>query len=119
MAEIARHRLAYAEYQSALEGIEKSIEAAWAKRIKKYGVKKPVVAPGSTGRPPLPENVKRLVQVRKGWLDSVGLCMRERPRGEVLGLPATTVYEGIGDDEEKDERSVEDVIDLDMEVDDE
>ncbi|WWD21532.1 hypothetical protein CI109_106018 [Kwoniella shandongensis] len=123
LAEIARQRLAYTEYQSALEGIEKSVEASWAKRIKKYGTtpKKSAsaaAAANGSGRPPVPEQVKRLVAVRKHWIETVGQCMKERPRGEVVGLPNRTVFEGIGEDEEKDEKSVEEVVDVDeMDVD--
>jgi hypothetical protein len=44
--------------------------------------------------------------------------MRERPKGEVTGMPTHTVYEGIGDDEERDEKTVEDVVEVDeMDVD--
>jgi transketolase C-terminal domain/subunit len=45
--------------------------------------------------------------------------MRERPRGEVIGIPTHSVYEGLGD--EVDEQVVEEAINLggsSMEVDD-
>ncbi|OCF45848.1 hypothetical protein I317_00336 [Kwoniella heveanensis CBS 569] len=120
LAEIAKQRLAYTEYTSALEGIEKSIEAAWAKRIKKYGTtpKKSNSNHGNSqangsGRPPVPETMKKLVDIRKHWIEVVGAKMKERPRGEMVGIPAKSIYEGIGgDDEEKDEKSVEDEVDL-------
>lgn len=126
LGEISKHRLAFAEYQSSLDGLEKSIEAAWSKRVKKHGSAPKKVtasalgngsAPTTHGRPPVPENVKKLVQVRRGWVDSVGRTMRERPRGEVLGMPTSSVYEGIGD--ELDEQVVEDAVGLSMDVDDE
>lgn len=48
LAEIAKQRLAYTEYRAALDGVEKSIEEAWLKRIKKYGLspKKKLMAEG-------------------------------------------------------------------------
>jgi transcriptional adapter 3 len=122
LADIAQHRLAYHEYAASLDGIEKSIETAWAKRVKKYGAA-PKKVPASTslgngtedkeGRPPVPENVKKLVQVRRSWIDTVGKTMRERPRGEVTGIPEESVYEGVG--EEVDERVVDEAMDLDLE----
>ncbi|WVQ98097.1 hypothetical protein IAU59_005219 [Kwoniella sp. CBS 9459] len=127
LAEIAKQRLAYTEYTSALEGIEKSIEAAWAKRIKKYGTTPKKSNSNShshangSGRPPVPENVKKLVEIRKHWIEVVGAKMKERPRGEMVGIPAKSIYEGIGgEDEEKDEKTVEEQVELlaeEMEVD--
>ncbi|WVQ83275.1 hypothetical protein IAT38_005414 [Cryptococcus sp. DSM 104549] len=166
LVEIAKQRLAYSEYTSALDGIEKSIEEGWARRIKKYGispkkilqqqvpVQSPAVAgasgsgagqtgagqagdasvpgdvslpsgtngeahhvpaaPAATftyGRPPVPDQMKRLVETRKSWMASVGACMKERPRGELVGIPGKSVYEGIGEEsEEKDEKSVEETV---------
>ncbi|WVF69761.1 hypothetical protein IAT40_004540 [Kwoniella sp. CBS 6097] len=124
LAEIAKQRLAYTEYTSALEGIEKSIEAAWAKRIKKYGTtpKKNSSQANGSGRPPVPENMTKLVEIRKHWIEVVGAKMKERPRGDMVGIPARSIYEGLGgEDEEKDEKSVEDQVELlaeEMEVDD-
>ncbi|ORX33921.1 histone acetyltransferases subunit 3-domain-containing protein [Kockovaella imperatae] len=119
LAEIARQRLAYGDYTSALDGLEKSIESSWARRVKKFGLtpKKPI--PGSVpglnpNRPPVPINMKRLVAVRKEWLDTVGKIMRERPTGEVIGLPQETIYDGIGEEaEEKDERDVDRGLEVD------
>lgn len=106
---------------SALEGIEKSIEASWGKRIKKYGLGKKGASSAQTmaansARPPVPDGLKRLVAVRKEWLDTVGTCMKERPRGEVLGLPKSSVYEGIlglTEEEERDEKAIEEVLEPD------
>jgi transcriptional adapter 3 len=50
-------------------------------------------------KPPVPEGLKKLVQVRRDWVSSVGERMKERPRGELVGLPAESVYQGIGDGE--------------------
>lgn len=129
MAEISKHRLAYAEYQSSLDGLEKSIEAAWSKRVKKHGSAPKKFAAANAngvanvtagnGRPPVPDNVKKLVHVRKDWIKTVGQTMRDRPKGEVMGIPARTIYEGLGD--EVDEQVVEEnmvlggVMDLDEE----
>ncbi|WVW78405.1 hypothetical protein I302_100359 [Kwoniella bestiolae CBS 10118] len=112
LAEIAKQRLAYNEYTNLLEGIEKSIESGWAKRIKKYGStpKKNANSGGASIKPPIPDNLKKAVATRQHWLDSVGQLMKERPRGQVVGIPLNSIYEGIGEDEERDEKSVEDQI---------
>jgi transcriptional adapter 3 len=122
LAEIARHRLAHGEYTNALEGIEKSIEAGWNKRVTKYKVTgKKNITPGTvpplqSNRAPVPENLRRLVKVRQGWIENVGKLMKDRPKGEVNGLPTSSIYEGIGEDggaEERDEKVVEDAMDID------
>ncbi|WWC86866.1 uncharacterized protein L201_001745 [Kwoniella dendrophila CBS 6074] len=124
IAEIAKQRLAYNEYTSLLEGIEKSIESGWSKRTKKYGITPKKGSSSTTTKPPIPDNLKKLVLTRKHWLDTVGQLMKERPRGQVVGLPQTSIYQGIigGEDEEKtDEKSVEDQMGLaqdEMDIDD-
>lgn len=117
LAEIAQHRLAYAEYSQALDGIEKSIETAWVKRVKKHGASSKKArqdseetGPNGTGRPPVPENLKKLVAVRQGWVSSVGKTMGARPRGEVMGIPEDSIYDGLG--EEVDERVVDEAVEL-------
>jgi transcriptional adapter 3 len=127
LADIAQHRLAYAEYSQSLDGIEKSIETAWVKRVKKHGAapkkgrhssSEGTPAPNGigtgsgsgSGRPPVPENLKKLVAVRRGWVDSVGKTMTARPRGEVMGIPEESIYEGLG--EEVDERVVDEAMEL-------
>jgi transcriptional adapter 3 len=118
LAEIAQHRLAYAEYSQSLDGIEKSIETAWVKRVKKHGASakkgrqssEGTPGPSGSGRPPVPENVKKLVAVRRGWVDSVGKTMSVRPKGEVMGIPDESIYEGLG--EEVDERVVDEAVEL-------
>lgn len=55
--------------------------------------------------------MKKLVQVRSNWVGSVGQRLKERPRGEVVGLPDESVYKGIGDGEGQDEDKVEGVVD--------
>lgn len=119
LAEVSRHRLALTDYQAALEGIEKSIEAGWAKRLKKYGT-----APRRSGgqaqerRPPVPEHLRKLVAIRKSWKDAVGKAMRKRPKGEVIRLPMESVFEGIGREiDERDEKIVEEVEVESMDVD--
>ncbi|KAK4685019.1 transcriptional adapter 3, partial [Tremellales sp. Uapishka_1] len=84
LSELAKTRIAYTEYQTALEGIEKSIESSWAKRVKKKKTEEGVGA--------VPENLKRLVRIRQKWISSVGKCMREREKGEVVGLPTESIY---------------------------
>lgn len=112
LADIARHRLAYAEYTTSLDGVEKSIEMAWAKRVKKHGSGPKAKSTNGNGdaKPPVSENVKKLVRVRQAWVDTVGKAMKARPRGEVIGIPEASVYEGLG--EELDEKVVDEAVEL-------
>jgi transcriptional adapter 3 len=112
LADIAQHRLAYAEYTTSLDGVEKSIELAWGKRVKKFGAgpKKTSTSGDPGARPPVSENVKKLVHVRQAWVDSVGKAMKARPKGEVMGIPEESVYEGLG--EEVDEKVVDEAVEL-------
>jgi len=52
-------------------------------------------------------------------LETVGNLLKERPKGELWGLPTTSTYEGIGEEiEEKDEKSVEEAVEVEsMDVD--
>lgn len=109
LAEVAKGRLAVAEYNSILEGIEKSLEASWAKRIKKHGLTPKKSSAGGSTRPPVPENMKKLVSIRQRWLDQVGHAVVQ---GQSKGLPTRSIYEGVGDDEEHDEKIVEDAIEV-------
>jgi transcriptional adapter 3 len=102
IAEIACQRLAFSEYTSVLYDLEKQIEAMWAKRVKKHGSggKKTLqhgIVSGN-GRPPLPDSLKNKVALRQRWIETVGRTMRERPTGEVMGLPSKSIFEGIGDE---------------------
>ncbi|CAD6571758.1 MAG: Transcriptional regulator [Tremellales sp. Tagirdzhanova-0007] len=120
LADIARNRLAFTEYQSSLDGIEKSIEAGWAKRVKKYGnLSKRPAGQALEPRPSVPDNLKRLIPVRNGWLRTVGKVMKSRPPGEVLGLPTQSIYDGIGEETEaRDEKIVEETVEVEsMDVD--
>ncbi|KAI9636349.1 histone acetyltransferases subunit 3-domain-containing protein [Dioszegia hungarica] len=113
LAEKAKHRLAYAEYQNALDGVESNIEEHWAKRTKKHGhaSKKPAPVPTKDSRPPVPEVLKKLVQVRKKWVESVGDKMKGMPRGVMVGLPEESAYLGIAEAMDEDEARVEGVVD--------
>lgn len=108
LAEIARRRLAFTEYTSVLDDLEKQIEASWAKRVKKHGsggkktIQNGVIS--GNGRPAMQESLKSKVVLRQKWLDTVGRTMKERPTGEVMGLPAKSIYEGIGDESDRDDK---------------
>lgn len=109
--------MAYAEYQNALEGVESNIEEHWSKRTKKHGHSSKKSGKGDTGskgegKPPVSEALKKLLQVRRGWVDSVGERMRSRPTGELVGITKTSVYEGI--EEEEDEERVEGVVSVEV-----
>lgn len=118
LAKIAQDRLAFGEYQTTLEQLEKDIEASWAKRIKKHGSggKKMLQAGvlSGNGRPVVAEQLKQKVKVRQQWMDTVGKTMLSRPLGEVTGLPSKSIYEGIGDSSsDKDEKAVDEAMDVD------
>ena len=125
----AKNRLAYAEYQTRLDGVEKSIEAAWAKRVKKHGLKNKATTDKHGNvipRPPVPDQLKALVETRRKWLygteakgvegqegyepaqPGIGQLFKQLPLGQVRGLPAQSLYEGLGGDGE-DEREEEEV----------
>lgn len=106
--------------------MEKDIEAGWAKRVKKYGTA-PKRASGanangtangataSGSRPPIPESLRKSVQLRQHLLDMVGRTLRNRPRGEVVGMPESSIYDGIGEEmDAKDEKIVEDQVDVEV-----
>lgn len=118
LAEIAQNRLAFGEYQTTLEQLEKDIEASWAKRIKKHGSGGKKTLQGGVlsgnGRPAVAEVLKQKVKVRRQWMDTVGKTMLSRPVGEVTGLPSKSIFEGIGDSSsDKDEKAVEEAMDID------
>lgn len=101
-----------------LDEIEKSIEAAWAKRTKKHGSGGKQVLQGGVisgaGRPPVPESFKQKLSVRDRWIKQVGKTMLDRPTGEVIGTPTKSIYEGIGEgSEEKDEKAVDEAMEVD------
>ena len=114
LAEVAKQRLAFTEYTSMLEGIEKGIEQGWAKRVKKYGLtpNKKSSTSDKIVKPPVSDSLKQLVLTRKKWQESVGKIMRER-KGQVFGLPVKSIYDGIeGEIEERDEKMVDDAVEL-------
>lgn len=118
LAKVARDRLAYGEYQTVLDEMEKQIESSWAKRVKKYGSGgKQVIKDGvisGQGRPVVPDSLKQKLSVRDRWIHSVGKTMRDRPAGEVVGLPVKSIFEGIGNDtEEKDEKAIDESMEVD------
>lgn len=96
LAEVARARLAYGEYSSALEGIEKVIESAWLKRSKTSSSKKPS-SHETRSRQPIADNVKKLLAIRSKWKQNIGKSFDELDEGVVLGLPTKSIYEGIGE----------------------
>lgn len=118
LARVAKDRLAYGEYQNVLDEVEKSIEAAWAKRTKKHGSGgKQVLRDGvisGPGRPPVPESFKQKLSVRERWIKQVGKTMLDRPMGEVIGMPTKSIYEGLREgNEEKDEKAVDESMEVD------
>jgi len=85
-----------------------------------YPPKKGITNAGVMGtRPPVPEVLNKYVEVRRNWIGIIGKVLGELPMGEVRGLAVKSIYEGIGDgvglgegDEERDERWVEDGLDV-------
>jgi transcriptional adapter 3 len=116
---IAKDRLAFAEYQQCLDGLDRVIESAWVKR-QKLAVRQ---QKRKLGAPPLPgtsvrisakekerddrereqqqrlmETVRRAMDRRRLLVDHVGAIFREEEEdepGRFFGLPKTSVYEGL------------------------
>jgi transcriptional adapter 3 len=57
----------------------------------------------------VPDSLKNKIELRRRWMDTVGRTMRERPTGEVIGLPTKSIFEGI--DESDSEKIAEDDVD--------
>lgn len=120
----SKNRLAYAEYQTRLDTVEKAIEAGWAKRVKKHGFKNKSTTDkhgNVTPRPPVPEAVRTQVRIREKWLygtpsqgepgqegykpaqPGIGQLFKQLPLGQVRGLPTASIYEGLEDEREEEE----------------
>ncbi|KZT03474.1 uncharacterized protein LAESUDRAFT_333434 [Laetiporus sulphureus 93-53] len=128
LAAIARDRLGYQEYLDLRDSIDKNITTLYSKLQKKDGPKsskkkKKSAEPngvangtldGLAALPPcpaalglaqdeqkrlsVPEQLKKLVQTRRQWVDTVGGIFDEKETespGRIYGLPKTSVYEGI------------------------
>jgi len=113
---IARDRLAYQDYLNALDGIEKGITAGYTKMLKAFAPKKKKdkdkdkgnngVADDTKGLPPItldpPEVIMDKVRLREKWVAAFGSAMQdweERQPGRLMGLPPTSIYEGLEGDE--------------------
>ncbi len=114
----AENRLAYNEYQTYLEAMDKFIETEFAKRTKKHGSggKKKLINGEivGDGRPPVNPEILRVIKLRDQWVNVVGAVLKKRPEGEVLGIPQHSIYEGIGEGD-KDKAYAMEVDDADAE----
>ncbi|KAG8853360.1 Transcriptional regulator [Tulasnella sp. 330] len=118
---IARDRLAYQDYLNTLDGVEKGIIAGYTKMLKAYAPKKKKDkdkdkngnGPGTDdtkGLPPItldpPEAVMEKVRLREKWVAVFGSAMQDwedRQPGRLIGLPPTSIYEGLeGEGEDPD-----------------
>lgn len=135
LVDIARDRLAYQEYVEARESIDKNILSTFSKLQKKEGPKSgkrkkkgdsgsvnghnagpPPPHPASTGLGPdddgklvVPDNLKSLVETRRGFVDLVGGFLEEKQKeapGRCWGVPKESVFQGI-DEEVKEMLSSE------------
>jgi hypothetical protein len=114
LAAIVRDRMAYQEYESTRDGIEKVIETGWIKR-QRYGKRKvvppvkvvagrvlappvPVPAPGPTivePKPPLSQELVTQLDRRRRFIGAFARLFDGQPAGKFEGLPDESVY---GDD---------------------
>ena len=116
--------------------MEKGIEAAWAKRVKKHGFKNKSTTDKHGNvipRPPVPDTLKALVETRRKWVygippsgeegtegysrgqKGIGELFRDLPLGQVRGLPAESIYEGLGSGEdEREEEEVQAALGMDV-----
>ncbi len=115
LADAARDRLAYGDYKHTLSGLEAVITTAWQRRSSRkvrkgkskdkekekedvYVIGKKM--PGSA----LPEQVKKAMEARRKWIDSVGVAFEgEETAGRFKDLPTRSIYEGV-DDQCREER---------------
>ncbi|KAL6308672.1 histone acetyltransferases subunit 3-domain-containing protein [Sparassis latifolia] len=128
LVDIGRDRLGYQEYLELRDSLDKNITTFYTKLQRKDGPKankkkkKPGepngAVNGATGGvaslPPcpaaiglgpdeenhlvVPEQLKRLVQTRRQWVDTIGGVFDEKQRdspGRIWSLPKTSIYEGI------------------------
>jgi transcriptional adapter 3 len=110
LAEVARDRLAYGDYRHTLSGLEAVITTAWQRRSsrkvrkgkskEKEKEKEEVYVMGGKKAPgsALPDQVKKAIEARRKWIDSVGAALEgEDMEGRYKGLPTRSIYEGIDD----------------------
>src|SRR6478752_5469183 len=105
LADAARDRLAYGDYKHTLSGLEAVITTAWQRRSsrkvrkgkskEKEKEKEDVYVmgkkmPGSA----LPEQVKKAMEARRKWIDSVGIAFEgEDTAGRFKDLPTRSIYD--------------------------
>lgn len=131
LAAIARDRLGHQEYVELRDSIDRSITTLYTKLQKRDGPKankkkkKSVelngapngaltgvsalppcpaaigLGPDEENRLNVPEQLNRLVQTRRQWVDTVGSVFEEKQNespGRIWGLPRTSVYDGIDEE---------------------
>ncbi|KAI0927872.1 hypothetical protein AcW1_005282 [Taiwanofungus camphoratus] len=131
LAAIARDRLGYQEYIDMRDSLDKNITTLYTKLQKKDGPKAgkkkkkgtelngtangamtgvsalppcPAaigLSPDEENRLNVPEHLRRLVQMRRQWVDTIGEVFEQKQRdatGRVWGLPKKSVYEGIDEE---------------------
>lgn len=118
---IARDRLAYQDYLNTLDGIEKGIIAGYTKMLKAYAPKKKkdkdkdkngngAGTDDTKGLPPITldpsDAVMDKVGLREKWVAVFGSAMQDwedRQPGRLMGLPSTSIYEGLEGEGERPE----------------
>lgn len=110
LATIVKDRMAYQEFESTRDGIEKVIETGWIKR-QRYGKKKAPVVPTKPGakpppvpvapppaivinepKPPLSRDLLVQMDRRKRFIGAFQPLFDGQPEGRFAGLPGESVY---------------------------
>ena len=99
LAEIVRDRLAYQEFETLRDALEKQIETGWIRRQRHHGKRK-VKGKGVEKVPPiellrssLPEGLVSALEKRRRLVDSVAPLFQHAEAGQFRGLPTNRVFE--------------------------
>lgn len=94
---VAKDRMAYQDYQTCLQAVDREIEASWTKRTRQMkasqGRKRKGEADAAPVRPALPDNLPELLQRRKKLKMAFEPLFATMPHAS--GPPTESIYHGI------------------------
>lgn len=100
-----KDRMAYQEYESMRDGLEKTIESGWLKRLRGASKKKAAkekekkeanvetITPGEEKRVPLSETLLAAIDKRRRFVDGLELVFNQGEPGQYKNIPLTSVYD--------------------------
>ena len=96
LSEIVRDRLAFQEYESLRDALEKQIETGWIRR-QRHGKRKTTKGRDrekvtEAARQPLPENLVSALEKRRRLVDGLSPLFRDAEQGRFCHIPTATVY---------------------------